>query len=149
MEKKNIENTTGLQNQFSAYLLSFVKGKRRDYLVKKIDISKSEKTSEESLEIHGNMKVEFEEQLEQHQKREQLLKETRGNYPEWDKMSNQTLSEALSELREEERRLIYQHVFEERSFAEMSKINGLSDDRVKGIYYYAIRKIRKMMGGEK
>lgn len=46
------------------------------------------------------------------------------------------------------RKLIYQHVFEERTFEEMSGLNGLSEERCKGIYYYAIRKIRKVMGGE-
>lgn len=44
-------------------------------------------------------------------------------------------------------KLIYQHVFEERTFDDMSRINGLSPYKVKGIYYYAIRKIRKWMGG--
>lgn len=56
--------------------------------------------------------------------------------------------EALHTLRDEERKLIYQHVFEERTFEEMSRLNGLSEERCKGIYYYAIRKIRKVMGGE-
>lgn len=54
----------------------------------------------------------------------------------------------LDTLRDEERKLIYQHVFEERTFEEMSRLNGLSEERCKGIYYYAIRKIRKVMGGE-
>ena len=30
----------------------------------------------------------------------------------------------------------------------MNEANGLSEERCKGIYYYAIRKIRKVMGGE-
>ena len=33
-------------------------------------------------------------------------------------------------------------------FETMSRLNGLSEERCKGIYYYAIRKIRKVMGGE-
>ena len=32
---------------------------------------------------------------------------------------------------------------------DISQINGLPPYKVKGIYYYAIRKIRKWMGGEK
>jgi len=44
--------------------------------------------------------------------------------------------------------LIYQHVFEELTFDDMSRINGLPDYKVKGIYYYVIRKIRKLMGGD-
>ena len=52
-------------------------------------------------------------------------------------------------MREDERKLIYQHVFEERTFDDISRINDLPPYKVKGIYYYAIRKIRKWMGGVK
>lgn len=54
---------------------------------------------------------------------------------------------SLLRLSEEERKLIYQHVFEGRTFDEMSLRNGLPAYKIKGIYFYAIRKIRKMMGG--
>ena len=57
-------------------------------------------------------------------------------------------SNALLLLRNDERKLIYQHVFEELTFDDMSRINGLPDYKVKGIYYYVIRKIRKLMGGD-
>ena len=146
MEKDNTNKTTKIQNQFSAYLQSFVQGRRRDYLVKKINILDAEQMSEQAQDT--KMKIEFEELLEMHQKNERLQKEMKRNYLKWDEMSDQQLVEALAALREDERRLIYQHVFEERTFVEMSRLNGLSEDRIKGIYYYAIRKIRKMMGGE-
>lgn len=64
-------------------------------------------------------------------------------------MSDEKLMEALYTLRDEERKLIYQHVFEERTFEEMSSLNGVSEERCEGVYYYAIRKICKVMGGEK
>lgn len=64
-------------------------------------------------------------------------------------MIDHRLVEALLTLREEERKMIYQHVFEEKTFDEISMLNGLPSDRVKGIYYYAIRKIRMMMGGDR
>ena len=77
------------------------------------------------------------------------MRELDGCYPEWDAIRDQKLVEALLLLREDERKLIYQHVFEERTFDDISQINGLPPYKVKGIYYYAIRKIRKWMGGEK
>ena len=52
-------------------------------------------------------------------------------------------------LREEERRIIYQYVFEERTFEEIGYLNKLDVKRVKGIYYYAIQKIRMWMRGER
>lgn len=60
-----------------------------------------------------------------------------------------SLIEAMFSLQEEERKLIYQHVFEEHTFKEMSILNQMSEERCKGAYYWAIRKIRKRMGGKK
>lgn len=59
------------------------------------------------------------------------------------------LMEAMFSLQEEERKLIYQHVFEERTFKEMSILNQMPEERCKGAYYWAIRKIRKRMGGKR
>lgn len=64
-------------------------------------------------------------------------------------MSPASLIEAMFSLQEEERKLIYQHVFEERTFKEMSILNQMTEERCKGAYYWAIRKIRKRMGGKK
>lgn len=129
MNKKTYTGSK-IQNHFTAYLIQFVRGKRHDYLEKKIQMADAE-------------------ELLENQTREQLLlQEAQGKYPEWNKMSDERLMKALHTLRDEERKLIYQHVFEERTFEEMSRLNGLSEERCKGIYYYAIRKIRKVMGGE-
>ena len=70
-------------------------------------------------------------------------------YPEWNEMTDISLIEAMFSLQEEERKLIYQHVFEERTFKEMSILNQMTEERCKGAYYWAIRKIRKRMGGKK
>lgn len=135
-----------VKNQFTAYLLGFIRGKRRDYLKKKIKISNVEQSVDEFVQMEPGIGVE--ESLEQKQKEKLLIREAQGTYPEWDELTDQKLLQALMKLREDERKLIYQHVFEERTFDEMSLINGLPAQRVKGVYFYAIRKIRKMMGGE-
>ena len=77
--------------------------------------------AEELLEDIGQMeaRIVIEELLENQTREQLLLQEAQGKY-----------------------------VFEERTFEEMSGLNGLSEERCKGIYYYAIRKIRKVMGGE-
>ena len=121
-------------------------GGGHDYLEKKIQMA----DAEELLEDIGQMeaRIVIEELLENQTREQLLLQEAQGKYPEWNKMSDERLMKALHTLRDEERKLIYQHVFEERTFEEMSRLNGLSEERCKGIYYYAIRKIRKVMGGE-
>ena len=89
------------------------------------------------------------ERLELEKKEQLLLDESKGIYPEWNEMTDINLMEAMFSLQEEERKLIYQHVFEERTFKEMSILNQMPEERCKGAYYWAIRKIRKRMGGKK
>ena len=120
MEDNNINETTKIQNQFSSYLQSFVQGRRRDYLVKKINTSDVEQTSENYWDT--KMQIEFDELLEAYQKNERLQKELKGIYPKWDEMSNLLLVEALAALREEERKLIYQHVFEENIIVKGDRV---------------------------
>lgn len=145
---KNKEEYTGskVKNQFTAYLLDSIRGRRSFYLEKKIKVGNAETLVDEV--VTSDLNSSAPESLEQKQKEELLLKEAMGIYPEWDELTDQRLVRSLMRLSEEERKLIYQHVFEERTFDEMSLLSGITSDRAKGIYYYAIRKIRKMMGGK-
>ena len=136
-----------IKNQFTAYLLAQIRGARQNYLRKMLRISSNEMLAEDlTVEEIG---ISVEESLEMEHREELLMREADECYPEWDEMKDQKLVEALLLLREDERKLIYQHVFEERTFDDISRINGLPPYKVKGIYYYAIREIRKWMGGDK
>lgn len=146
MNEKNTFTGSKIKNQFTAYLLSFIRGKRRDYLHKKIQISNAEMPVDEFATTEIGLSME--EALEIKQKEEVLLREAEGNYLQWDEISDKRLMEALMLLREDERKLIYQHVFEERTFDEIGLMNGIPKQKAKGIYYYSIRKIRKMMGDD-
>ena len=107
--------------------------------------------AEENLEDkeYTDADISPEERLELEQKEQLLMEEAQGIYPEWNEMTDISLIEAMFSLQEEERKLIYQHVFEERTFKEMSILNQMTEERCKGAYYWAIRKIRKRMGGKK
>lgn len=147
MKEKNTYTGSKVKNQFTSYLQGFIRGKRRDYLEKKIKVSNSENPVEDFSQVEDQ--IIFEELLENQVREQLLVDEADGNYPDWNEMSDQCLIEALMSLREDERQLIYQHVFEERSFGEMSLLSGLPESKCKGVYYYAIKKIRRIMGGEK
>ena len=127
---KNTYTGSKLQNHFTAYLLEFIKGRRYAFLDRKIKRADTEELLENIEQMEA--RVVIEELLEERNREQLLLQEA-----------------AIYLLSDEERKLIYQHVFEERTFKEMSRLNGLSEDRCKGIYYYAIKKIRKMMGGRR
>lgn len=132
------------KNYFIAYLQKCIRWKRQNYLRRKEDIRNMEKPLEENAWVDSNMTMG--ELPEMKRREELLLKEQKGIYPDWVELSDQRLISALMLLREDERQLIYQHIFEERTFEEIGDLNSLTGERVKGIYYYAIRKIRKWMG---
>ena len=147
MKNEDTYTSQKVRNQFTAYLLSQVKGKRRDYFKKLIQISHEEEPTDDFSLLKLESTVE--EDVANKRKEELLLKEADGIYPKWNEMTDRRLMDALGTLREDERRLIYQHVFEELTFDEMSQQNGMPCQRIKSVYYYAIQKIRKLMGGDK
>ena len=91
----------------------------------------------------------MDDMLEMEQRERLLMRECKGDYVNWNELSNRKLVDSLMMLGEEERKFIYQHVFEERTFKDIAVLNGLTEEKVKNIYYYSIRKIRKWMGGVK
>ena len=145
MNKNNNFTGSEVKNKFTAYLLSSIRGKRSYYLKKKNRIASIETSVDEFFQTE--IWIPFEEALEQRQKEELLFQEAEGVYPEWNELTDQKLVRSLLRLSEEERKLIYQHVFEGRTFPEMGLMNCLPTYRIKGIYFYAIRKVRKMMEG--
>lgn len=134
------------KNCFTAYLQKCIRWKRWNYLKKKEAIGSAEKIlEEESLEGYS---ISIDEMLRLRYKEDALSKEREGRYPDWNELSDPRLTEAILALCENERRFVYQHVFEEKPFKEIGYLNGLSEDKVKNIYYYAIHKIRKWTGGD-
>ena len=131
MNKKNTYTGSKVKNSFTSYLLGFIRGRRRAYLEKMTRIESLESELLENYPWENGLSMEG--YLERFEKERLLLNEAEGLYPEWNEMSDHRLMEALLTLREEERQLIYQHVFEEKTFDEMSLLNGLPSDRVKGI----------------
>ena len=134
------------KNFFTAYLQKCIRWKRWNYLKKKEKIGRVERPLEESLVEFGPSTDEI---LELRYREEVLSEEQERRYPRWNELSDQRLISVLMLLREEERRIIYQYVFEERTFEEIGYLNKLDVKRVKGIYYYAIQKIRMWMRGER
>ena len=91
-------------------------------------------------------RITFEEMRANREREQILMKETGGVFPEWDELSDERIVKLLLMLSDTERELIYLHVFEERSFAEIGQITGMTTQRCKDVYFYGIRKIRKRMG---
>lgn len=109
------------RNYFIAYLLASIRGRRLRYLEKQQKILFVEENLEDKE--FTDTDISPEERLELEKKEQLLMEEAQGIYPEWNEMTDINLMEALLSLQEEERKLIYQHLFEERTFKEMSILN--------------------------
>lgn len=147
MNEKHTYSGDRTKNHFTAYLLEFIKGRRSSYLDKKIRTEKDSFLMEEIAEIEE--RITFEEMRENQERERILLKEAAGEFPEWDELSDEKLVKSLLMLNEKERELIYLHVFEERSFKKIGEMTGMTAERCKDAYFYAIRKIRKRLGDKK
>lgn len=131
------------KNSFTAYLQKFVRRKRQDYIDRKNYLCKMETSFEKNTCINVGMTLD--DMLEMEQRERMLMRECKGDYVNWNELFNRKLVDSLMMLGEEERKFIYQHVFEERTFKDIAILNGLTEEKVKNIYYYSIRKIRKWM----
>lgn len=131
------------KNSFTAYLQKFVRRKRQDYIDRKNYLCKMETSFEKNTCINVGMTLD--DMFEMEQRERLLMRERKGDYVNWNELSNRKLVDSLMMLGEEERKFIYQHVFEERTFKDIAVLNGLTEEKVKNIYYYSIRKIRKWM----
>ena len=147
MKEEQKYNGSKTRNYFTAYLLASIRGKRLRQLFWQMQTLKREDNLEDKE--YTDADISPEERLELEQKEQLLMEEAQGIYPEWNEMTDISLIEAMFSLQEEERKLIYQHVFEEHTFKEMSILNQMSEERCKGAYYWAIRKLRKRMGGKR
>ncbi len=146
MNDKQSYTGSKIRNHFTAYVINFIKSKRHKYIDKNFNRVHIEYPLKEWEELVDD--VSLEEYLEIKRKERLLIDESRMVYPSWNDLNNRNLLAAILLLREEERKLIYQHMFEERGFEEMSQINAIPIERIKSIYYYAIRKLRRWMGGD-
>lgn len=147
MNEEHTYKGSKTKNYFSAYLLASVQGRRKRYLEMQKKIQLAENNSDEQEYTEADLSME--EHLERKKREQLLLNETQGIYPEWNEMEDKRLIQAMHLLNEKEREVMYQRVFEERDFKEIGELNQLTEDQCKWMYYGAIRKIRRKMGGEK
>lgn len=147
MKDEHTHKGSKTKNYFSAYVLASVQGRRKRYLEIQQKIQLAENSPEEQEYTEAD--ISLEEHLERKKREQILLREAQGIYPEWNEMADKRLIQAMHLLNEKERKLMYQRVFEERDFKEMAELNQMTEDQCKWMYYGAIRKIRRKMGGEK
>ncbi|MDO4275052.1 MAG: sigma-70 family RNA polymerase sigma factor [Eubacteriales bacterium] len=134
-----------IQNTFTAYVVLSVEGRRKKYLAKRNRVEIMEEYLEEDSITEPS--VHFEEFYDKYIKEDILEKESQGTYLPWDELSDRNLVAAIRLLKQGERELLFQHIFEEKTFDEISRETGEARNKVENRYYYAVKKIRSWMGG--
>ena len=121
-QRNNGQAEDDLQFRFTAYLVSAVKRRRKDYLIQFYKRSSIESTVEVVLD----------------------------RLPLMDVIENGVLLEALQKLNERERQIFLARTLEEEDFETLGAKFGLSYKGVAALYYRTIQKIRKSIeGGDK
>ena len=126
-QRNNGQAEDDLQFRFTAYLVSAVKRRRKDYLIQLYKRSSIESTVEVVYESEPSSE-------------EVVL----------DVIENGALLEALQKLNERERQIFLARTLEEEDFETLGAKFGLSYKGAAALYYRTIQKIRKSIeGGDK
>ena len=118
---------SALQNQFTAYLMTALKRKERDYM-----------TKEEKLGDHESP-VDFQTT--------QFPDETYSVVDDNTLVGDHVLMEALGRLTARERYILFEHILNERSYDALAESLGLRYNGVASAYHRIIQKLRKELGG--
>lgn len=120
-----------LQNRFTAYLMTAIQRRRKDYVQQML----------KNMEIAGLLDtIQTDETFN-------LEKEVISDFPLMMQLENEELLQGLQQLGERERYVLLNRALEEKSFEMLSLELGLTYKGVSAIYYRAIQKIKNRMKG--
>ena len=126
MHKRNDEfiDNHVLQNQFTSFLMIAISNARIDYLRSRIRRLQRELVTEEQ-EVYFAKDTDYIELI----------------------ADNDALDRAIREIKEKERYIVIARVLDEKGFEEIAQELGMGYKGVTAIYYRAIKKLNKMLGG--
>lgn len=147
MKKYSHENSD-IQNRFTAYLVAAVNHTKIQYCEKKERIRQHEYICMEGFERNY---TDFDREFVSY-----MGEQYTANFKNLQKMQDllwilegEQLVRVLQKLKEREQRILFERIFWEQNFQEIGKGMDMSAKQAEQAYYYAIRKLRKELGGEK
>lgn len=114
-----------LQNQFTSYLSFAVSNARIDFIRAKIARLKREQVTDQYELLLTQEVVEIDAIFE-----------------------NETLSQAIKDIREKERIVFLSRVLDDKKFKEIAAELGMSEKGVAAIYYRTVNKLRDLLEGD-
>ncbi len=120
------------QNKFTAYVTRAVRRRKRDYL-DKLNKYQEKMCTYEDVDIAEIVGIES---------------EVIEGLPILMRIQNESLLDAILMLSEREQYILLSCALKEKSFTGLSQELGMSYKGIAAIYYRAIQKVRKKMGGK-
>ncbi len=134
MRQRNEEQdeAKNLQNHFTAYLLSAIRRRKKDYLDKQRRL------------INHEVSADFQEMMVPDQRTLDLLEQL----PVLMRLENMALLKAIESLNESEQTILFARILEECSYDELAQKLGLRYKGASAAYYRVIQKLRKKLRGD-
>lgn len=142
--KENTNETSSVQNKFTAYLIVAINNTKARFLAKRANRWEQETSVYEYEDMKG---YEFEDEFMSYINEQiaELYKDIRRMQELLKLMDGSSLLKAVVKLSEQEQSIMFARVFGQRSFKEIGKAQGIKEKQAEAIYYYSIRKIRREM----
>lgn len=122
-----------LQNHFTAYLLSAIRRRKKDYLNKQRCLMNHEVSADfQEIAVPDQNTLDLMEQL-----------------PVLMRLEDTALLKAIERLEEPERMILFTRVLEGYSYNELAHKLGLRYKGASAAYYRVVQKLRRILGGEK
>lgn len=137
---------SNLLREFSAYMKVSIKHTRQEYLEKKTKIRSHEMPYEEE-----EMQEETEEKDILWQVAAMSESLEKGVMDVWlllDQIEDSVLFQAVSALARQQKEVLLLRVFYLKSFGEIGNLLGMTPKKAENTYYNAIKKVRKLIGGD-
>lgn len=134
-----------LRKHFSAYVKKSIQNSSKGYKGKKAKLAENETIYEDCSdlpELYTNDIIQQVNKISEHFT--EGATETRLLL---EQIEDCRLFEAIAELNEQQKNIISLRILYEKSFKEIGAVLGITEKKAENTYYNAIKKIRKMLGG--
>lgn len=140
-------NKSNVQGRFTLYLQAALKNSKGNYLLKKAKVKGNEVSVEEYEDVADYEAQDFLTQIEYATYK--IFDGAMEMKLLLDQITDNRLIQALVGLSEQQKNIILLRIFYEKSFEDIGKIVNMPGKKAENTYFNTIKKIRKMLGGNR
>lgn len=138
-------NDKKIEFRFSKYVKTAIKRARRDYLMKECEREAMEQLS--GLEVVLNLEGSEAQEWNQPEEVKNVPWNAEKIRVYMDEQVSENLGNALHRLTDAELVVVFAKVYRECTFEEIGQVMGMKWQKAASVYYYALRKLKKVGEG--